>query len=101
MEAPDCEVEDVSQHENHTIGTSDYDENIVTQTIHNVQHIQYKHQNINWSLDQPPRSAYLNFANFMKTALSVTRVLLKKETLWREGIVNITSLLPSVSYPVL
>ncbi|GBM52867.1 hypothetical protein AVEN_162370-1 [Araneus ventricosus] len=76
MEAPDCEMEGFSELENHTgeeSATSDHDENIVTQTIHNVLHIQSKHQNINWSLDQLPRSGCLNFANFMKTDLSVTR----------------------------
>ncbi|GBM23992.1 hypothetical protein AVEN_274407-1 [Araneus ventricosus] len=57
MEAPDCEVKDVPEHENHTSeksATFDYDENIVTQTIDNVQHIQSKYQNLNWSLDQVP-----------------------------------------------
>ncbi|GBM09999.1 hypothetical protein AVEN_23989-1 [Araneus ventricosus] len=75
MEAPDCEVEAVSEHENHASeerATSHYDENIVTHSIHNVQHIQSKHQNISWSLDQPARSGSLNSANFMKTSLSVT-----------------------------
>ncbi|GBM67188.1 hypothetical protein AVEN_114336-1 [Araneus ventricosus] len=78
MEAPDCEVQDVSEHENHTSeesATSDYDENIVTQTAHNVQHIQSKHQNMHCSLDVPPRSGCLNSANFMKTVLSVTRAV--------------------------
>ncbi|GBN67690.1 hypothetical protein AVEN_127557-1 [Araneus ventricosus] len=76
MEAPDCEVKDVSEHENHASeesATSDHDENIVTQTVCNVLHIQTKHQNINRSLDQPPRSGCMNSANFMKTALIVTR----------------------------
>ncbi|GBN27049.1 hypothetical protein AVEN_233866-1 [Araneus ventricosus] len=42
METPNCEVEDVSEHENHTSEeseTSDYNGNIVTQTVHNVQYI--------------------------------------------------------------
>ncbi|GBN04475.1 hypothetical protein AVEN_84044-1 [Araneus ventricosus] len=71
METPDCEVEDVSQRENHISEeseTSDYDDNIVTQTIHNVQHIHSKYQNVNCSLDPPPRSGCLYSANFMKTA---------------------------------
>ncbi|GBM44778.1 hypothetical protein AVEN_164933-1 [Araneus ventricosus] len=76
MEAPDCEVEDVPEHENHTSEKSaicDDDENIATQTVHNVQQNQSKHQNINWPSDQPSRSGSINYANFMKTALSVTR----------------------------
>ncbi|GBN64339.1 hypothetical protein AVEN_214671-1 [Araneus ventricosus] len=62
IEAPDCEVEDVSEHENHTSEereTSDYDDNTVTQTIHNVHH-RSKHQDINWSLNPSARSGYLN-----------------------------------------
>ncbi|GBM90197.1 hypothetical protein AVEN_82196-1 [Araneus ventricosus] len=72
METPDCEVEDVFEHENHKSEeseTSDYDDNIVTQTVHNVQHIQSNYQNINCSLDPPPRSGYLNSANFIKIKL--------------------------------
>ncbi|GBM45025.1 hypothetical protein AVEN_98876-1 [Araneus ventricosus] len=45
MEAPDYEVEDVPEHENETSvesATSDYDENIVTQTVHGLQHIHCK-----------------------------------------------------------
>ncbi|GBM16459.1 hypothetical protein AVEN_94946-1 [Araneus ventricosus] len=97
MEAPDCEVKGVSAHENHTnekSETFDYDENIVTQTIDNLPHIQSKHQNINWSLDEPPRFGYLNSANFMKTALRVTsnRIDIKAEMILeydtRKGAVN-------------
>ncbi|GBM81665.1 hypothetical protein AVEN_82580-1, partial [Araneus ventricosus] len=72
----DCEVEDVSEHENHTSEeseTSDYDVNIVTQTVHNVQHIQSKHQSINWSFDLPPRSDCMKSSNFVKAAPRVTR----------------------------
>ncbi|GBN48068.1 hypothetical protein AVEN_150134-1 [Araneus ventricosus] len=76
MEAPNCEVKGFSEHENHTSeegATSDYDANNVIQTIDNAQHIQSKHQNINWSLDQPPRFGCMNSVHFMKTSLSVAR----------------------------
>ncbi|GBO11620.1 hypothetical protein AVEN_44707-1 [Araneus ventricosus] len=68
METLDCEVEDVSEYENHTrqeSETSDYYDNILTQAVHNVQYIQSKLQNMNWSLDPPPRSSCLTSANFM------------------------------------
>ncbi|GBN79480.1 Glutamate receptor ionotropic, kainate 2 [Araneus ventricosus] len=74
MEAPNCEVKGFSEHENHTSekgATSDYDDYIVIQNIDNAQHIQSKHQNINWSLDQPPGFGCLNSTNFMKTSLSI------------------------------
>ncbi|GBM29003.1 hypothetical protein AVEN_40753-1 [Araneus ventricosus] len=66
METPHGEVEDISEQENCTSEESETsenktDENIVTQTVHNVQHIQYDHQNTNWALDPPPRSGCLTF----------------------------------------
>ncbi|GBM28350.1 hypothetical protein AVEN_229534-1 [Araneus ventricosus] len=73
IETPDSEVEDASEHEIQTSEeseTSDNDDNIVTQTVHNGQYIQSKHQNINWSLDPLPRSNCLNSANFIKKQLS-------------------------------
>ncbi|GBN89748.1 hypothetical protein AVEN_197575-1 [Araneus ventricosus] len=99
MEAPHCDVEDVSEHENHTSEeseTSDYEDNIVSQNVHNVQNVQFKNQNRNWSLDPPACSGCLNSANFMKkthrvTVYSTSRIRVVKsafETVFMSTIQN-------------